>query len=173
MCVIQFAQAKRVYMCVILYIIPSILLYICALYYNQVKKHENKQITDQEEKEMEKIKVDEMVKNTRWFVTFEELNSKGEEISIEFSRCTNPGGKNSLPYLWKKNGFINRILENWWSIQVYVTDSDGRCRGAYNPTSKLSEDGKRMVINFAWMLEATEENAKKLFNEVERLAFME
>lgn len=122
---------------------------------------------------MKKIKVDEMAKNTRWFVTFEELNSKGEQIIIEFSRCTNPGGKNSLPYLWKKNGFINRILENWWSIQVYVTDSDGRCRGAYNPTSKLSEDGKRMVINFTWMLEATEENAKKLFNEVERLAFME
>lgn len=77
----------------------------------------------------------------------------------------------SLPL--EKNGFINRILENWWNIQVYVTDSDGRCRGAYNPTSKLSEDGKRMVINFAWMLEATEENAKKLFDEVERLAFME
>lgn len=122
---------------------------------------------------MRKIKIEEMAKNTRWFVTFEELNSKGEEIIIEFSRCTNPGGKNSLPYLWKKNGFINRILENWWNIQVYVTDSDGRCRGAYNPTSKLSEDGKRMVINFAWMLEATEENAKKLFDEVERLAFME
>lgn len=122
---------------------------------------------------MKKIKIEEMAKNTRWFVTFEELNSKGEEIVVEFVRCTNPGGNNSLPYLWKKNGFIDRILESWWSIQVYVTDSVGRCRGSYNPTSKLSEDGKRMIINFDWMLEATEENAKKLFDEVERLAFME
>nr|DAG30690.1 MAG TPA: hypothetical protein [Caudoviricetes sp.] len=170
MCVIHFVQLCRAYMCVILCIIPSVLLYICALYYSQVKKHENR---SQEDKKMKKIKIEEMVKNTRWFVTFEELNSKGEEIVVEFVRCTNPGGNNSLPYLWKKNGFINRILENWWNIQVYVTDSDGRCRGAYNPTSKLSEDGKRMVINFAWMLEATEENAKKLFDEVERLAFME
>lgn len=122
---------------------------------------------------MRKIKVEEMAKDTRWYVTFEERNAKDEEILVEFSRCTNPGGKNSLPYLWKKNGFINRILENWWGVQVYVTDSDGKCRGAYDPTSKLSEDGKRMVINFGWMLEATEENAKKILEEIERQAFAE
>lgn len=120
---------------------------------------------------MRKYRVEEMAKDTRWFVTFEERNKKGEEIVIEFSRCTNPGGKNSLPYLWKKNGFISRILENWWNVQVYVTDKEGRCRGAYDPTSKLSEDGKRMVIVFDWMLEATEENAKKLFEEIEKQAF--
>ena len=120
---------------------------------------------------MRKYKVEEMAKDTRWFVTFEERNKKGEEIVIEFSRCTNPGGKNSLPYLWKKNGFINRILENWWSVQVYVTDKDDRCRGAYDPTGKLSDDGKRIVINFEWMLEATEENAKKLFEEIKKRAF--
>lgn len=120
---------------------------------------------------MRKYRVEEMAKDTRWFVTFEERNKKGEEIVIEFSKCTNPGGKNSLPYLWKKNGFISRILENWWNVQVYVTDKEGRCRGAYDPTSKLSEDGKRMVIVFDWMLEATEENAKKLFEEIEKRAF--
>ena len=120
---------------------------------------------------MEKIKIEEMAKDIRWFVTFNERNNKDEEIVIEFTRCTNPGGKNSLPYLWKKNGFINRILDSWWGVQVYVTNSDGRCRGAYDPTIKLSEDGKRNVINFDWLLEDTEENARRLFEEIERQAF--
>ena len=120
---------------------------------------------------MRKIRVEEMAKDTRWYVTFEERNAKSEEIIVEFMRCTNPGGKSSLPILWKKNGFIDRILETWWGVQVYVTDSEGRCRGAYDPTSKLSEDGKRMVINFDWMFEATEENAKRILEEIERQAF--
>lgn len=54
MCVIQFTQAKHVYMCVILCIIPSILLNICALYYNQVKKQKNR---SQEEKKMTETKI--------------------------------------------------------------------------------------------------------------------
>lgn len=120
---------------------------------------------------MRKIRVEEMAKDTRWYVTFEERNAKGEEIIVEFMKCTNPGGKSSLPILWKKNGFIDRILETWWGVQVYVTDSEGRCRGAYDPTSKLSEDGKRMVINFDWMFEATEKNAKRILEEIERQAF--
>nr|DAO46217.1 MAG TPA: hypothetical protein [Bacteriophage sp.] len=53
MCVMHFAQSQYVYMCVILYIIPSILLDICALYYNQVKKHENR---SQEDKKMTDLK---------------------------------------------------------------------------------------------------------------------
>ncbi len=122
---------------------------------------------------MKKIEIEEMAKGTRWYVTFEERNAKGEQILAEFTKCTNPGTKNSLPYLWKKNGFIDRILESWWGVQVYVTDEEGRCRGAYNPTNKSSEDGMRQVINFKWMLEATDQNAKKLLEEIERQAFAE
>jgi len=76
-----------------------------------------------------------------------EPNTKGETLVIEMHECTNPGGKDSLPYLWKKHGYIDRVLETYLSIHTYCTDSEGNCYSRYNPQSKLSEDGKRYVIN--------------------------
>ena len=61
------------------------------------------------------------------------------------------------------------MLETYWSVEVYVTDTEGTCWGRYNPQTKLSEDKKRLVINFDWMFEATEENKEKILNEVYRL----
>lgn len=112
----------------------------------------------------------EQMAETRWFYTFTETNTKGEKIVVELSKCTNSGGKNALPVLWKQHGFINRVLETYWCIETYATDTEGMCYGRYNPQSKLSEDGKRAVINFDWMFEATEENEEKLIDEVYRLA---
>ena len=96
-------------------------------------------------------------------------NKKGEKLLIELSECKNPGGKNALPVLWYKAGYTDKILDTYISIHTYVTDSDGNCYGRYNPQTKLSEDGKRNVINFNWMLENTEENKQKLINECIRL----
>ncbi len=102
------------------------------------------------------------------FIKVTEPNTKGETLVIEMHECTNPGGKDSLPYLWKKHGYTDRVLETYLSIHTYCTDSEGNCCGRYNPQSKLSEDGKRNVINFDWMFENTEENKQKLINEVIR-----
>ncbi len=93
-------------------------------------------------------------------------NAKGETLVIELSECTNSGGKDSLPYLWKRHGYTDRVLETYISIHTYCTDSEGNCYNRYNPQLKLSEDGKRYVINFEWMFENTEENKQKLINEV-------
>lgn len=107
---------------------------------------------------------------TVWFYTFTDTNAKGEKLIIELNKCEDwKESKKSLPKLWKKGGYINRVLETYWSIQTYVKDSEGNSFGKYNPQHKLSEDGKRIVINFDWMFEATEENKEKLINEVYRL----
>lgn len=115
----------------------------------------------------EKYTVEEMAP-TRWYYYFEDKNGKGERLTIEVIKCEveNPNDKNCLLYLWKKNGFIDRILTSYWSIQTFVHDTEGNCFGLYNPTVKRSEDGKRSVINFDWMLEATEENLNLLLEEV-------
>ena len=113
--------------------------------------------------------VEEMAKGIRWFVNFTEKNAIGETLVVEVSKCENSGGKNSLPYLWKKNGYTKTELQTYWSISTYVTDTEGLCRGAYNPTIKRSEDGKRSVINFDWMEEATPEHIEKIVKEVYRL----
>jgi len=103
------------------------------------------------------------------WITVTEPNAKKETLVIELSECTNPGGKNSLPYLWKKHGFTDRVLETYLSIHTYCTDSEGNCYHRYNPQIKKSVDGNRNIINFDWMFENTEENKQKLINEVVRL----
>lgn len=122
---------------------------------------------------MRKYNVEKFGEN-RELITFEELNAKGEKIQMELVRCENSGGNNSLPALWKKSGHVDRVLETYWSLTTYATEDGGKgtCWGRYNPQEKQSEDGKRrVVINFEWMFEATEENRQKLIEEVERLAF--
>lgn len=106
---------------------------------------------------------------TVWWYTFTEPNAKGEKLVIELCKCEDCPSKNSLSKSWKQHGFIDRVLETYWSIHTYVTDTEGMCYGRYNPQTKLSEDGKRCVINFDWMFEATEENKEKLIDEVYRI----
>jgi hypothetical protein len=113
----------------------------------------------------------EKAAETRWFYNFTEPNAKGETLTIELSHCTNSGGSHALPVLWNKKGYIDRVLETYWSIETYVKDTEGNCYGRYNPQSKLSEDGKRTVINFDWIFEATEENKEKLLDEVVKIFY--
>jgi hypothetical protein len=111
----------------------------------------------------------EQMAETRWFFNFTDTNAKGEKITVELSKCSNPHCNNSLPNLWFKHGYVDRVLETYWSVETYVTDTEGACWGRYNPQTKLSKDGKRVVINFDWMFEATEENKENILNEVYRL----
>lgn len=107
--------------------------------------------------------------NTRTLYNVIDQNSKKETLSIEIVECKNLGGNNALPVLWQKNGYIDRVLDTYLCLDVYCYDSEAMCWGRYNPQVKLSEDGKRQVINFDWMFEATEENKLKLVNESIRL----
>lgn len=104
----------------------------------------------------------------RYIFDFNETNKKGEFIQVELSKSESDGKKGSLPYLWHKHGYINRVLFDWWSITVYCTELNGSCFGNYNPQVIY---GKRPIINFDWMLEATEKNAVKLFDEIVKRAF--
>jgi len=103
-----------------------------------------------------------------WY-KFEEKNAKGEEILVELISCTRDPGSRSLPILWKKHGLINRVLDSWVAVNVYVTSEDGTCRGAYNP----QESGIGNKISFDWMLEDTLENRARIIAEICRRAFEE
>lgn len=100
---------------------------------------------------------------------FEEKNEKGEEILVELISCTRDPGSLSLPILWKRQGLIDRALDSWVDVNVYVTSADGTCRGAYNP----QESGIGHKINFDWMLEDTPENRDRIIAEICRRAFEE
>ena len=110
----------------------------------------------------------EQMAEERWFYTFADVNKKGEKLIIELSKVQDDKDyKKSLPKLWAKGGYIDRVLESYWSIETYVKDSEGNSWGMYNPQHKLNEE-TRLVINFDWMFEATEENKERIINEVYR-----
>lgn len=96
----------------------------------------------------------------------EKTNKKGEKIIFELHKCYYDN--HTLPNLWKKNGYTNHLYNSVIWADCEVIDKEGNCRRKYEPTSKLSEDKKRLVINFDWMFEVSEENEKKLFNEIVR-----
>lgn len=100
---------------------------------------------------------------------FEDKNAKGEEITVELVSCTRDPGDRSLPKLWKAAGLIDRVLDTWVGVNVYVTSEDGTCRGDYNP----QESGIGHKINFYWMLEDTPENRDRIIAEICRRAFEE
>lgn len=120
---------------------------------------------------IKKYEVEKMTE-TREFITLLELNEMKEEITIEVTKVTcNLKDKRCLMNLWKKEGYIKKTLPTWWSITTYVTNKNG-CWGRYNPQIRRSEDGKRNVINFDYVLEATEENKILLINEVIKRAYL-
>ena len=104
---------------------------------------------------------------TRIMRTWSVRSARGEEIVAEFTLLENDHTRWSLPVRWKNHGKLDRELETWWSVQVYVYDEDDGCRGLYNPTERC---GAR---NFEWILEGTAENLEKLSCEIERRAGIE
>lgn len=95
---------------------------------------------------------------------------RGETVAVDFTAIHPDNSyKNSLPNLWHRHGFISYVLPSYWSVDVYVYDERG-CWGRYNPTTKLQESGKRLVLDFDWMLPATNENRDKILAEIIRRA---
>lgn len=107
----------------------------------------------------------EQMTGHRTFYKFLEKNKINESLIVEITE-TYPDNtsKNSLPNLWKQHGFTNKLYNSYLNVDCYVTDKDGICWGKYNPTHKLSEDKKRNVINFDYMLEVSKENRKYLLD---------
>lgn len=92
---------------------------------------------------------------------------------IEVSSCEhNKKDKNDLMNLWIKHGFMQKFLPTTLHIDTYYYTDDGSCFGYYNITHTLKEEDygegkkyKRKVLDFKYILEATEENINYLVNE--------
>ncbi len=101
----------------------------------------------------------------RTLYTFEEKNNKGESLTVEISEVyPDNKSKSSLPNLWFKSGFIDRVLNNYLVVNNCVTDAEGNGWDRYNP-QRIKHQCK---INFAWMLEVSEENKNRLLSEIYR-----
>lgn len=115
---------------------------------------------------------DEYVKYT---IKFEKKEHEQEDVLLVIERCPN----GCMP-LWVKNKIFKKPFA-WWHITTYAYDKDGYCWGRYNPQEKpeIKRDNKGKIImnhdvvDFDWVLPATEENRQKIIAEVSRLAFKE
>lgn len=106
----------------------------------------------------------------RTMYKFKEKNKKGESLSVEITEIyPDNTSKNSLPNLWKTHGYTNKLYNNYLYVQCYCRDKKGNCWGRYNPTTKLSDDGKRLVINFDYLLEVSEKNKQYLLDLIYKM----
>ena len=92
------------------------------------------------------FKIEEVVPGSHLFYEYEELTPKGERLVVEMLRFDNPGGKNSIPVLWRKHGYTSTVLDDWWSVNTYAYDNEGNCYGRYNPTVKREESRDRLRL---------------------------
>ena len=87
----------------------------------------------------------------------------GDNFMIEVSKCEHDLRKShDLMNVWKCAGYIQKPLKTHIYVNTYFTDEKGCCHGWYNPTCKLTPDGKRMVIDFDYIKEYNAENIQYL-----------
>ena len=113
---------------------------------------------------MLKYKIEKDDFTERYKITVLEQNAKKESMLFYITVCKGSSGKNSLPYMWYKDGYTNKVLDTYLTVDAEVEDSEGNYFRAYEPDVKTNEDGK-CVIDFDWMFEDSEENRQKLIDE--------
>lgn len=121
--------------------------------------------------------MDSRIKLTRQYEDrnfwYEFTNKEGDRIVFNLWKTHHSlEGKNSLPKIWKKEGWTDRLITDYWVIETYaniareINGIKNGCWGFYNPQIMPNEN----KINFEWMLEPTEENKEKIINKIVELA---
>jgi len=106
--------------------------------------------------------------DTSYEVRFIEKNDFNESLILQINEVYPLKTENSLPNLWKKYGFTDKILDSYYILDVCVIDENGYEYHKYNPQIAKNEDGNR-EINFDYMLEVSEANMYKLIESVYNL----
>ena len=106
--------------------------------------------------------------STSYEVRFKEKNHLNEALILQINEVYPPKCENSLPILWKKYGYTDKILDNYYILDVCAFDENGYEYHKYNPQITKNIDGNRS-INFDYMLEVSEANMYKLIDNVYNL----
>ena len=106
--------------------------------------------------------------STSYEVRFIEKNNLNESLILQINEVYPLKTENSLPNLWKKLGYTDKILDSYLILDVCAFDENGYEYHKYNPQIAKNEDGNR-EINFDYMLEVSEANMYKLIECVYNL----
>ncbi|WP_243344574.1 hypothetical protein [Anaerococcus sp. AGMB09787] len=111
-------------------------------------------------KDIKEIKNINQVGN-RYIINIEPYKEDQGQLIIELTLVyTDIKDKNSLPYLWYKNGYTKEIINNYISLDTCYTDNLHRSFHYYNPTTK--KVANKTVIYFDYILPINNTNVKKI-----------
>lgn len=114
------------------------------------------------EKYLKYVNKIEQLAPTRWYYY---INTN---FIVEVSICEhNLSHTNDLMNIWKKHNFIDEVKDTHINISTFYTNEKGECIGKYNIMTR--RNGTRQMINFDYLLGATEDNIKLLVAECIRL----
>lgn len=94
------------------------------------------------------------------------IYGNGSDLEVHIGTSEHGHGSGSLMDRWVKAGNLPAFVARALDVDVYYTREDGSVVGMFNPTEKPGGDG--YVIDFDWVLEATDENERRILDEVER-----
>lgn len=99
----------------------------------------------------------------------------GEKFFVDvFSIQHDLSDRHDMMNVWKRAGYISKVLATSLSVSTEYKDWSGLCTGDYNITLKRRDDGHAgYVIDFDYLREATPENERELVAECIRLACMD
>lgn len=95
------------------------------------------------------------------------IYSNGKDLEVEIGVIEHTHGAYSIMERMVKRGFVDHFMEKTLSINTYYTDEKGRCYSRFNPGIKQG-GYSGSVLDPDWLLEATEENERKIIAEIER-----
>lgn len=111
-------------------------------------------------KDIKEIKNISQVGN-RYIINIEPYKEDQGQLIIELILVyTDIKDKNSLPYLWYKNGYTKEIINNYISLDTCYTDEQNYSYRYYNPCTKKVND--KTVIDFDYILPIDEFNIEKI-----------
>lgn len=113
----------------------------------------------------------ERLSNMRFRYTFNGLTPRGESVIVDMTACyPDNSSRNSLPNYWYRHGLTETVLDSYWIADVYVTLPDGRCVRKYDPTATFDQQKHQAIINFEWLLPATNKDCFEILDEIIRRA---
>lgn len=114
---------------------------------------------------------------THLWLNCTDTNERGETLLVEVNVCEMDfEHKYGNGYIWKRNGRVDGSFTEWWHISTYAYRPNGGCFGGYNP-QEMTYLGKpdsaghrqmRPVIDFDWLVEATDMNLERILDEIHR-----
>ena len=90
-----------------------------------------------------------------------------ERLLVELTPCEVSYEKYRLGWQWSKRTDFDKTLKTFWYVDVEFHAVNGTVWRAYDPTV-YSVPG-RYVNRYEWFIEATEENADKILDEIQRM----